>query len=140
MGQAVLQAKDSSPFYSALYNKAIQDAVRPFNFTETNTKVTLEMLYKGTSYKKGQFLITGSMDSVEFVELVLILIKNHTVHFLVSVYEAEFILQYHMYSVRKNNEKMQCVNITDLVDYYPLSSYIKDGCQIVPFKHSVLSH
>lgn len=91
MGRAVLQAKDGSPFYS-LYNKAIQDAVRPFDFTETNTKVTLEMICKGTLYKKGQFLITGSMDSVEFVELVLSLIKNDTVHFLVSVYEAESLL------------------------------------------------
>ncbi|KAK0140165.1 hypothetical protein N1851_022919 [Merluccius polli] len=63
MGQVVLQVKDGSPFYSALYSKAIQDAVRPFDFTEINTKVTLEMLYKGTSYKKGQFLVTGNMDS-----------------------------------------------------------------------------
>ena len=75
-GQTVLQVKGGSPFYLVLYSKAIEDAVTPFSFTETNTKVTTEVLYMGTSYKKGQFLVTGSMDSVEFGELVLILIKN----------------------------------------------------------------
>jgi len=66
MGKAVFQVKDGSPFYSGLYSKAIQDAVGQFGSTETNTKVTVEILYKGTSYKKGQFLVTGNIDSVEF--------------------------------------------------------------------------
>lgn len=139
-GEAVFQVKDGCPFYSGLYSKAIQDAVRQFGFTETNTKVTVEILYKGTSYKKGQFLITGNVDSVQFGELVLILIKNDTVHFLMSVYTAEFLSDYHLYSVRKDNEKMQCLNVSDLIDFYPLPSYMKDGYQIVPLKHSVLSH
>lgn len=140
MGQAVLQVKDSCPFYAALYSQAIQDVVRQYGFTETNTKVTVEMLYKGTSYKKGQFLVTGNADSVEFCELVLILIKNDTVYLLVSMYKAEFLTQYHVYSVRKDNEKMQCLNISDLIDFYPLPAYMKDGYQMVSLKHSVLSH
>ena len=49
VGQTVLQVKGASPFYSVLYSKSIQDAVRQFGFTETNTKVTVEILYKGTS-------------------------------------------------------------------------------------------
>lgn len=53
MGRDILQVTDSSPFYSVLYSKAIQDAVRQFDFTYTNTKVMVEMAYKGTSYKKG---------------------------------------------------------------------------------------
>lgn len=43
-GQAVFQVKDISAFY-------IQDVVRQCGFTESNAKVTVEMLYKGTSYK-----------------------------------------------------------------------------------------
>ncbi|KAF7649573.1 hypothetical protein LDENG_00139370 [Lucifuga dentata] len=81
-GQPVFQVKDGSPFYSVLYSKAIQDAVRQFGFTETNTKVTVEMLYKGTLYKKGQFLVTGNIDSVEFGELLLILIKKKMILFI----------------------------------------------------------
>lgn len=98
------------------------------------------MVYKGTSYKKGQFLITGSNDSMEFGELVLILIKNDTVHLLVSVYEAELRPDFLVYSVRKDSEKMKCLKISDLIDFCPLSSYIKEGYQMIPLKHSVVSH
>lgn len=68
-GRDILQVKDNSPFYYIyilvllillLYNEGIQDAVRQFDFT--NTKVTVQMVYKGTSYKKGQFLVSGSID------------------------------------------------------------------------------
>ena len=74
MGKAVFQVKDGSPFYSGLYS--IQDTVRQFGFTETNTKVTVEIIYKGMSYKKRQFLFTGNIDSAQFGELALILIKK----------------------------------------------------------------
>lgn len=79
------------------------------------------------------------MDNIEFSELVLILINN-TVHFLVSVYSAEFLPQCHMFSIWRDNENMECVNINDLIDFYPLPYYIKDGYKIVPLKHSVLSN
>ncbi len=98
MDQAVLQVKGGCPFYSALYSKAIQDVVRQFGFTETNTKFTVEMMYKGTSYKKGHFLVTGNTDLVEFGELMLIFIKNNTVCLLVSMYKAELFPQYHVYT------------------------------------------
>lgn len=98
------------------------------------------MLNKGTTYKKGHFLVTGSMDSIEFCKLVLVLMKNETIHCLVSVYTEEFLPQYHLYSVRKDNDKMQCVNVNDLIDFYPLPSYMKDGYKLVPLKHSMLSH
>lgn len=68
MCQSVLKVKDASPFHSVLYSKAIQDPVQKFDFTETNTRVTVQMLYEWIQYKKGQFLVTGGTDSVEFGE------------------------------------------------------------------------
>lgn len=138
LGQAVLQVKDSSPFYVALYSGVIQDAVREFGFTETDTKVAVEMSYKGTLYKKGQFLVTGK-DYVNFVELGLILLKNDTIYFVVSKYNTVFLPHFHMYSVKKENDEMCCLNIYDLADFYPLPSYWKDGYQLVPLKHGVLA-
>lgn len=61
-------------------------------------------------------------------------------HFLMSMYIVEFLPQSHLYSVRKSTEKMQCLNISDSTDIYPLPSYMKDRYQMVPLKHSVLSH
>lgn len=98
------------------------------------------LLYKVTSYKKGEFPVTGGIDYVEFSEIVLILTRNDTVNFLLSVYTAEFLPQYHLYLVRKDNEKMQCLNINDMIDFYPLPFYMKDGYKMVQPKHSMLSH
>lgn len=132
MCQTALQVKGGTPFYPAQYSKAIQDAVRPFGLTEKNTKVTVEMVYKGKTYKKGHFLVTGNTDLLEFSEVI----KDYTAHFLVSVHITEFLPEY---SVRKDTEKMLCLNINALADFYPLTSYMKDGCQLIPVKHSVLS-
>lgn len=137
LDKAILQVKDSSPFYVALYSGVIQDAVRDFGFTETDTQVAVEMSYKGTLYKKGQFLVIGK-DSVNFVELGIILLRNERIYFVVSKYRTVFLPHFHMYSIKKEQEEMCCLNIYDLADFYPLPSYWKDGCQFVPLKHGVL--
>lgn len=118
------------PFSLVLYSQAIQDAVMTFDFTETNTKVNVAMLYKGTSYKKGQFLDTGNTDSLEFGELVLILIKELQCSFS-GVNVPRRI---------PSNERMQCLNISDLIDFYPMPSCMKNGYQLIPLNHSALSH
>lgn len=57
--------QDVSPFFPLLFCQTIQDAVGQFDFTDRNAKVRDKMLYKGTSYRKGQFLGTWSMDYTE---------------------------------------------------------------------------
>lgn len=55
------------------------------------------------------------------------------------MYIAEFLPQYHLYSVRKDDENMQCLNISELTDFYPLPSYMKDGYQMVQLKQCVVT-
>lgn len=79
-------------------------------------------------------------EAIEFGELLIILIKNvDTVYFVMEVHKADYHSEYHLYSVTKQNTGLQCVNITDLVDFYPLPSYIFNGHQVISLKHSVLS-
>ena len=77
--------------------------------------------------------------SVNFVELGLILLRNDTIYFVASKYRTVFLPHFHMYSVKKENEEMCCLNIYDLADFYSLASYWKDGYQLVPLKHGVLA-
>lgn len=85
--------------------------------------------------------MTRSDDLVEFGELTLILIKDETVvHFLMRIFAADFLPQYHLHALNKETERIQCININDLLDFYPLTSYIINGHQAAPLKHSVLSH
>ncbi|CAI5685968.1 unnamed protein product [Oreochromis niloticus] len=135
-----LQIKDCSPFYSELYSEQVKDAVLHFGFTESNTKIPVAVQYNGLTYRKGQFIVTKFDQSMEFGELLLILIKDGSaLHFLMRVYDAEFLSCYHMYSVKNDTGRLECRLISELIDLWPLSSYVKNGHQIVPLKHSVLS-
>lgn len=134
----VLQVKDSCVFYQSLYSDAIKNAVREFGFSESNTSVSTNIQYKGTSYKKGHFLVSKNDESIEFGELLMILIQRDAVYFVIDVYKTDYHSEYHLYSVTKSME-LQCIHINDLVDYYPLPSYVTNGLQVIPLKHGVLS-
>lgn len=136
-----LQIKDISPLYSELYSEQVKSTILHFGLTERNTKVPVDVQYNGITYRKGQFVVTKNDDSVEFGEIILILLKDgFALHFLMRVYDGEFLSQYHMYAIKKDTERLECRHICELIDMWPLSYYIKDGYQIVPLKHSLLSH
>jgi len=92
-------------------------------------------------YKKGHFLVSEYDEYMEFKELVLILIQNETaVYFVMDVQTAVYHSEYHLYSVTKQTSSTLCLNINDLVDFYPLTSYhLDNGQQVIPLKHSVFS-
>lgn len=77
-------------------------------------------------------------ESIEFGELLMILIQCDAVYFVIDVYKTDYHSEYHLYSVAKSME-LQCIHINDLVDYYPLPSYVTNGLQVIPLKHGVLS-
>lgn len=136
----LLQVKDSCTFYPSLYSDEIKHAVREFSFSETSTCVSTGIVYKGTSYKKGHFLVSKNDESIEFGELLIILIHNDaTVYFVMELQKADYHSEYHLYSVTKQSRRLQCLNIDNLVDFYPLPSYHVNGHQVIPLKHSVLS-
>lgn len=87
-------------------------------FTLNNTKISAEVMYRGTLYRKGQFLVTNNMDSVEFGELALVLRKDEVIHFLLRKFVAEFIPEYHLHELKNQTQVMQCVKINDLAYFY----------------------
>lgn len=139
MGPQDVQMKDCfCSFCSELHTEEINNAVLQFGFTEMNAKVTANVQCKGITYKRGQFLVTGNEDFIQFGELILVIVKDSALHFLVRLHATEFLPHYHMFSVKNLSGRLQCLHINDLLDVWPLSSYIKDGHQVVPLKHSVL--
>lgn len=136
-----LQIKDGSPFYSELYSEQVKGTILHFGFTERNTKTPVDVQYNGIIYRKGQFVVTKNDDSMEFGEIILIFVKDDfALHFLMRVYDGEFLSHYHMYSVKKDTVRLECRLVSELIDMWPLSYYINNGCWIVPLKHSLLSH
>lgn len=136
----LLKVKDSCPFYSNLYSKTIKHAFKVLIFLGIKTTVTTDIEYKGTAYKKGQFLVYRNDDCMEFGKLLLILIQNDTsVYVMMDIYKGIFLSEYHLYSVIKDSLGLHCININDLPDFYPLVSYILDGYQVIPLKHSIVA-
>lgn len=73
----------------------IKHAVRDLAFSESKTTVTRDIQYKGTTYKKGQFLVYRSDEYMEFGKFILILIQNYV---LMDIHKGIFLSEYHLYS------------------------------------------
>lgn len=108
----LLQVKESCAFYPNLYSDTIKHAVRELAFAESNTTVTTDIQYKGTVYKKG------------------VCFDGYP--------QRHLPLRIQLYSVTKDSLGLQCININDLPVFYPLVSYILDGYQVIPLKHSIV--
>ena len=135
-----LHVKDSCTFYPNLYSETIKQAVSEFGFSENNISVSTDIQYKGTAYHNGHFLVSKNYETVEFGELLIILIKNDAeVYFVMDIHKADYNSEYHLYSAKKDGAMLQCLEISELVDFYPLTSYIVNGHQMIPLKHSIFS-
>lgn len=136
----LLQVKDSCAFYPNLYSDTIKHAVRELVFSESNTSVTTDIQYKGTAYKKDSFLCTEIMNTWSLVNLYSSCQIHYdtSVYVLINIHKGTFLSEYHLYSVTKDSLGLQCVNINDLPDFYPLVSYILDGHQVIPLKNSIV--
>lgn len=76
---------------------------------------------------------------MKFRELLMIVIKNDTaVYFVMDKQKANYHPEYHLNSVAKMTTRLECLKISDLVDCYPLASYIVDGHQVIPLKHNLI--
>lgn len=136
----LLLVKESCLFYSKLYCDVIKHAIKEFEFSEKDTSVSTEIQYIGEQYiKKGHLMVSKSEECMEFGELVLILTQNETaVYFVMDVQTAVYHSEYHLYSVTTQSSTTLCLNINELVDFYPLTSYQVNG-QLILLKQSVFS-
>lgn len=135
----LLEINDGCAFYLNLYSDSIKDAVRELGFSESNTTVATGIQYKGTAYKKGQFLVCRDDECMKFGELLLILIQNDmSVYLLMDIHKGTLLSEYHLYSLSKDSLGLKCIRIDDLPDFYPLVSYILNGYQVIPLKHSIV--
>lgn len=62
---------------------------------------------------------------MEFGELQIL--NDAAVHFVIHTHKVDYLSEYHLYSVTKQNTRLQCLNINDLVDFYLCPSYSVNG-------------
>lgn len=84
-----LQIKDSSPFYSEFHSeRCVKDTIFNFGFTQRNTTTSVDVQHNGIIYKRGQFVVTKNDVSMEFGEIILVLVKNDFALYLLIEYMA----------------------------------------------------
>lgn len=133
----ILQIKNGCAFIPNLYNDSVNHAASEFGFSERDTVVSTEIQYKGTTYKKGDFLVVN--ESMEFGKIIIILNKDDAVYVLMDLHKSNFLPKYHLYAITPQTTAMKCVNLQAMLDFYPLTSYIIDAHRVIPLKHSILS-
>ena len=100
------------------------------------------MSYNGTTYKNDMIVIVGKHDNGYETEKIMIIIihKDKHVYFMGETYQMTYLVKSGLYCVLPTKEKrVICVSADDLLDYYPLPVYHKDGLMIVCLHHSVQS-
>ncbi|KAG1672406.1 Zinc finger protein ZXDC [Nymphon striatum] len=132
--------KDSIPLHLDTYSSTIQDTLGVFSFTSSDY-ITCELGYMGTTYKKGNFLITGKEDDMIVFGEILYIIKcknQMEIYFLLRAHQSVYDDALHVYSVScKNREAYICLKHEDLLDYYPLNAYGKKSNLLITLKHAV---
>lgn len=74
----------------------------------------MDVQYRGITYTKGQLVVIGNDDMVEFGKVFLTVVKNNlALHVLMRVYSAEYHPQYHIYSVQESGRHVSCGHYHD---------------------------
>ena len=130
--------KKGALFHQTLYATNIQTAVHHLNVGTKQYVVTDEVSVFGTRYKKGMYLMarTGETDWT-FGKMLFSLVFEEEVNFVVRLCESCYLADYGIYEVRNVDiaSSVVCVTYSNLVDYYPLSSYRKGRSHFITLKN-----
>lgn len=124
-------------FYVSMFSADIQNSLPP-EMTPFNSVVSHNVVYQGITYQKDNFLpLEKNTDGILFGKIQLIIIKNnHDVYFIVEQIQSVFLYEYGVHALLPNVLKFCCVHINNLLDYYPLSTYLMDKYCCICLHHA----
>jgi hypothetical protein len=133
--------RKSVPCYVDAYGELIQAAMSTHNFSPDD-HISYDVIHRGTSYKKGQFVIIEQRDlNLVFGEIVFSVLRGDDLFFLLRVHQAEFDFTLHLFEILLNDQDQYlCVKQNTLLDYCPLQTYARNGSRFIALKHGVVEH
>ncbi|KAK3922559.1 Transcription factor YY2 [Frankliniella fusca] len=133
-----VETSGRSPFVQALYSAAITNSL-------TKCASVLDecnyVIFKGTQYKKGHVVIVKRDSFCEKLEVgmihLIILDSSDTVYFVVR--KGTAILKPILGSYKLTlSDTFQCLQPSDLICFYPHSTYVRDTQQYICLRHALL--
>ena len=137
--------ESSVSFHIELYHVGIQWAVAPFHFKCENTAVAHKVVYKGSLYKEGMFVVIAeSTDGYWFGKLLFMLYHNaNSVFCVVEVYSGMYDIDTGLYCLMPHfldsQIQIKCIHIDLLLDSFPLVAYRRDSHYLIALHHAYLS-
>lgn len=115
----------ASPFFANTYCEAIANAVMDLGFTPEDTVETFHATFKGSDYRKGTYVVIARNEDHELIfgRIITILCRNNELFFLTENYISAFLPELSLYAIEDCRGEYQCVNVCQLLDYYPLVGY-----------------
>lgn len=129
------------PFCIFLYNKEIQDSVL-LTLRENHIKayVSDRITFRGIMYKKGLHVAVSRKEKyLYFGEILFILNLESKVFLVMNVFHSSYCNKTNLY-IKEHELFFKCLEITELLDYYPLTAY-KHGMEyLIVLKHSIIDN
>ena len=135
-----VEVTKSIPLIPDAYNPGIQNAMKMCQIAK-DAEVSLEVIIKGTQYKKGHYVVLGVCETgLLFGEIQLIIVNPcREVYFMVQEFKSELSNSLHVYTLLHNSTStsFQCLESSKLISYVPLNGYKKGKSLLIPLKHAV---
>lgn len=135
-----IQVENGTDFFSDDYNERIRESVASLNFQSENTVAAHKVTFKGTTYKKDMFVVTGKHDEgLVFGRIKLILVLNDSVvHFITENYMAVRLVDQGVHCLNSTPQEtfFLCIKQENLLDYYPLPEYKVFGLSLIILHHA----
>lgn len=84
----------------------MKEIILNFGFNERNTTTSVDLQHNGIIYKKGRFVVTKNDDSMEFGEIILVLMRKYFALYLLHGCMA--MNSFHTYTVKNRTLRLEC--------------------------------
>jgi hypothetical protein len=136
-----LELVNSILFDPSMYSNKVVDIIISKNTDGSCVYVAREVIWKGTIYKKGLYIVCSVEGiNVEFGLILLAVSICDAGYLLVHMHRSTWIHDLHAYRLHDtDSDNIKLLTLSSLLNYYPLNAYRVDGADIIVLKHSVVS-
>jgi hypothetical protein len=140
-----IELNSSTAFHADLYCAEVQEAVRCFAFTPSNTVVTDKVTLKGSMFCKSCYAVISHVDmhmqrTVTANCIMLVLIQNGTPFFVARRYQT--VVQENLGALRIDSasERVVCFAASSMVQDHPLYAYRVRGDLFIVLKTALFDN
>lgn len=132
--------ESASKFHIDLYDKNVQNIIAEKIGVCGNAVISQSVCFRGISYKANMFLsISRNESKIIFGKIIFILTITDKICFLVNLHNSSYSSKSNLY-ILENGEtlSLKSVFFDELLDYYPLNSYLVSSDNLISLKHSIV--